>query len=436
MKTRLVNCEVLDPASGRRFFGMVEWEDGTIRQVRAAAPGTETEAPKDVLQIDGHGHLLTASFVDLYADFCEPGHEEREDIASGSRAAVAGGFTALALRPDTTPPVDGPDAVRLVLDRVRSTGLVDARPLGSLSVGLRGESMAPLGEMADEGVFGFSEADRYLAHGGFLRHCLEYASSLGLPILLTSEDPTLSEGAAHEGFVATIRGLKGSPDAAEEAAVARHVALAERTGVPVHLLKISSAAALRIIRDAKARGLPVTASTTSHHLALNEDSLRDWDPHRKVWPPCRTEEDRLALLMALKDGTLDAIVSDHAPRAIEDKELEFDLAACGAATLELAWPLVHGRVLAGEIDLATALRALAVGPRRILGLPGGAIAEGQPADLVLLDRKTAWTARSGAFRSRGTGCLVEGQELVGHPVLTIRGGRVVFDSKERPSFPN
>lgn len=432
MKTRLVNCEVLDPASGKRFFGMVEWEDGIIRQVRKAGPGTLSEAPEGVAQIDGHGHLLTASFVDLYADFCEPGHEEREDIASGSRAAVAGGYTALALRPDTVPPVDGPDVARLILERVRAVGLVDARPLGALSAGLRGESMAPLGEMADEGVFGFSEADRYLSHGGFLRHCLEYASSLGLPILLTSEDPTLSEGAAHEGFVATIRGLKGSPVAAEEAAVARHVALAALTGVPVHLLKVSSAAALRIIRDAKARGLPVTASTTAHHLVLNEDSLREWDPHRKVWPPCRSEEDRQALVQALKDGTLDAIVSDHAPRAIEDKELEFDLAACGAATLELVWPLVHGRVLAGEIDLPTVLRSLALAPRQILGLPGGVVAPGQPADLVLLDRKTAWTARTGTFQSRGTGCLVDGQEVVGRPVLTIRGGRIVFDGREAP----
>jgi len=431
MKTRLVHCEVLDPASGRRFFGYVEWEDGILREVQAAAPGTEPEPSEEVVRIDGHGHLLTSSFVDLYADFCEPGHEEREDIASGSQAAVAGGYTALALRPDTVPAIDGPDAARLVLDRLRSTNLVDARPLGALSVGLRGEAMAPLGEIADEGVFGFSEADRYLAHGGFLRHCLEYASSLGLPILLTSEDPTLSEGAAHEGFVATIRGLKGSPVAAEEAALARHIALAECTGVPLHLLKVSSAAGVRLVREAKARGLRVTASTTAHHLVLNEDSLREWDPHRKVWPPCRTEEDRLALLEALKDGTLDAIVSDHAPRAVEDKELEFDLAACGAATLELVWPMVHGRVLAGEIDLATALRALTLGPRRILGLPGGSMAPGEPANLVLLDRKTTWTARSGAFRSRGAGCLLEGQDLTGRPVLTVREGRVVFDARDR-----
>lgn len=434
MRTRLVNCEVLDPASGKRFFGFVEWEDGVIREVRAAPPGDALEAPKGVEVMDGCGHLLTASFVDLYGDFCEPGHEEREDLASGSRAAAAGGFTALALRPDTVPPVDSSDGVRLILDRVRALGLVDARPLGALSVGLQGQSMAPLGEMAEEGVFGFSEADRHLPHGCFLRHCLEYGATLGLPFLLTSEDPTLSEGAAHEGFIATIRGLKGSPVAAEEAAVARHVALAECTGVPVHLLKLTSAAALRIVRDAKARGVPVTASTTAHHLVLTEESLRDWDPHRKVWPPCRTEEDRLALIQGLKDGTLDAIVSDHSPRAIEDKELEFDLATCGAATLELVWPLVLDRVLAGELDLGTGIRALTVGPRKVLGLPGGAVAPGAPADLVLLDHKTAWQAHAHLFQSRGAGCLVEGRDLVGRNLVTIRSGRVVFDARRDPAF--
>lgn len=425
MRTRLANCEILDPEKGKRFWGFVEWEDGIITTVKRAGPGMVDE-PDGIKVIDGRGHLLTPSFVDLYADFCEPGNESREDVASGSAAAAAGGYTTVCISPDTSPVVDGADTARFVLERAARAGLIDVKPLGALSKNLAGESMAEIGEMAEAGVIALCEADKYITRTGFLRRCMEYGTNFRLPILLTSEDPTLASGMAHEGFVSTIRGLKATPAAAEEAAVARHVALAELTGAQTHLLKISSAAAVRIVKDAKKRGVPVTASVTAHHLALTEQSVAGWDPAAKVWPPCRSEEDRKALLAGLADGTIDAIVSDHAPRSIEDKELEFDLAVPGASAIELVWPILNRLVLAEELDIVIALRALALAPRRLLGLPGGSITAGSPADLVLLDRATPWTLDRAGLVSSSKNSPFMGNSFAGRTEMTVRGGKVTF----------
>ncbi|HOI10567.1 MAG TPA: dihydroorotase, partial [Myxococcota bacterium] len=357
MRSRIVNCEILDPATGKRFWGFVEWEDGVIRKVGKAGPGLGDGAPEGVQVIDGHGHLLAPSFVDLYAEFCEPGNEHREDIASGSAAAAAGGYTAVLLRPDTDPCVDGADTARFVIELAARADRVDVLPMGCLSRKLGGETMAEIGEMSVAGVRALSDGDRWIAKTGFLRRAMEYGANFGLPIVLTSEDPTMVGGMAHEGLVSAAKGLKTSPVAAEEIAVARHVALAELTGARTHLAKLSSAAGVRLVRDAKARGLPVTASVSIHNLVLDERSVADYDPMCKVWPPARAEEDRQALLAGLADGTIDAVVSDHAPRAIEDKEVEFDLAAQGALSIELVFPLLNRLVLGGELELPVALRA-------------------------------------------------------------------------------
>jgi dihydroorotase len=427
MRTRLTNCEVVDPAGGERFWGYVEWDAGRIVSVGHAGPGMAEDGPKGVEVIDGRGHVLAPSFVDLYADFSEPGREHREDIASGAAAAASGGYTAVAVRPDTDPAIDGGDTVRFVLERGRLADKAEVLPLGSLSLKLGGEALAEIGEMAEAGVRALTEADRYLAKAGFLRRALEYAGNFGLPVMLTNEDPSLVEGGAHEGLVATVKGLKPTPAAAEEVAVARHVALAELTGTRVHLLKLTSAAGVRILRDAKARGVPVTGSVSALHLLLNESAVGDYDTAAKLWPPLRAEEDRRALVAAVADGTIDAIVSDHAPRAIEDKELEFDYAAPGASTLETVFAVLNGLVLAGELPLTAALRALAVGPRTLLGLPGGKLAKGEPADLVLLDRAVEWTVTPDALLSRGKSTPLAGTAVVGRPVLTLRAGVVVHD---------
>ncbi len=426
MRNRIVNCEILDPSTGKRFWGFVEWEDGVIRKVGKAGPGLVDSAAEGVQVIDGHGHLLTPSLVDLYADFCEPGKEYREDIASGSAAAAAGGYSHVLLRPDTDPCVDGADTVRYILELATRADRIDVLPMGCLSRKLGGETMAEIGEMSVAGVRALSDGDRWVARTGFLRQAMEYGANFGLPIVLTNEDPALVDGVAHEGLVSAAKGLKTSPVAAEEVAVARHIALAELTGARTHLAKLSSAAGVRLVRDAKARGVPVTASVSIHNLLLDETSVADYDPMCKVWPPARADEDRKALLAAVSDGTIDAIVSDHAPRAIEDKEVEFDLASRGALSIELVFTLLNRLVLAGEIELLPALRAVTVGPRRVLGIEGGAIAAGKPADLALLDRASTWVADASTLVSRGCNSPFLGQRLVGRPEMTVRRGRVTF----------
>lgn len=426
MRQRIVDCEILDPASGKRFWGYVEWEDGVICEVGQAGPGEAGEVSAGVELISAHGNLLAPSFVDLYADFCEPGFEYRENIASGSAAAAAGGYTHVLLRPDTDPCVDGEDTVRFVLEAGAKAGLVNVLPAGCLSRKLDGESLAEIGEMADAGVVALSEGDRYLKKGGFLRRCMEYGDNFHLPVILTNEDPTLVEGVVHEGLVSAISGLKTSPSVAKEVAVARHIALAELTRAKTHLAKISSAASVRLIKDAKARGVPVTASVAIHNLILNDTSTLGYDPMFKIWPPARSEEDRKLLLEAVIDGTIDTIVSDHSPKATEDKELEFDLAATGALSIELVFPLLNKLVLAEELDLVSAIRAVTVGPRRFLGIAGGEIAKGQPADLVVLDRNTDWELDYSELRSRGRNTPFLGQRFVGRTYLTINRGRVTF----------
>ncbi len=426
MRVRLANCEILDPASGERFLGFVEWEGGAITAVGHAGEGPPPSAETRVL--DGRGHLLVPSFVDLFADFCEPGHEHREDIASGSLAAAAGGYTCVFVTPQTRPVCDGAEVAAFVIRRGREVGLVDVRPLGATSQGLWGESLAEIGEMAEAGVLALSAGEGYEADSGLLRRVMEYAGQFGLRMVLTSEDPGLARGGvAHEGLVATLAGLEPVPAAAEEVAVARHIALCELTGVPLHLARLSSARGVRLVRDARDRGLPVTASVSALHLLLTEEAVRDYDTNAKVRPPFRSEEDRKALVAAVQEGVVDVVVSDHRPRARQEKEVEFDRAEPGASGIELTFGVLHTLVMAGELSLLAAVRALALGPRLAMGLGGGRIAAGEPADLVLLDLTETYEVTAEGMVSQGKNTPLLGRTLTGRPVLTVRAGRVTWD---------
>lgn len=428
MRTRLTNCEVMDPSKGERFWGYVEWDDGVIQDVGHAGPGLDDTEPGGSAQVlDGRGHLLAPSFVDLFADFCEPGFEYREDVASGSAAAASGGYTLVCINPETDPICDGADTARFILDRAADADLVDVSPIGAISRGLTGEVIANLGDLTDLGLRCVGAGNGYMKDTGFLRHAMEYAGNFGLLVMLASEDPALAEGAVHEGLVSTMTGLRATPAAAEEVAVARHIALCALTGTPTHLLKLSTEAGVRLVREARQRGVPVTASVTAHHLVLNETAVQAFDPRFKVFPPLRSESDRRALVAGLSDGTLAAIVSDHTPRAVEDKDVEFDNAEAGASGLELTFPLVNGLVLSGELSLDTALRALCVGPREAMGLKGGQLASGEPADLVLLDKSVNWKAEPSSLVSRGKNTVAGDRSLVGRPVMTIRRGEVTFN---------
>jgi len=426
MRTRIVNCQIFDPATGGDAFpGWVEFENGVITAVgKGQAPAPSAGA--EITDIDGQGFTLAPSFVDMYANFCEPGYEYRETVASGSRAAASGGYTAVCLRPDTDPIIQRSDVVRFLLERGVFANMVDIFPIGALSMNMEGQTMAEIGEMAAAGARLVGEGNTFVKRTGFLRRCMEYAGNFGLVVMLTNEDPSLAEGPCHEGFMSTSRGLKCTPVQAEEIAVARHIALAELTGTPTHLVKISSAAGVRLIRDARARGINITASVSIHNLALNEDANAGYDAMTKVWPPLRAEEDRRALLAALEDGTIDIVVSDHDPHVIEGKEVEFDLATVGASSIELTFGVLNTLVERGELKFATVIRALATAPRKIMHLDGGVISAGMPADLVLLDRKAVRKVCGAELVSQGVNTPFDGTDLAGCPVMTFRRGRITF----------
>lgn len=428
MRTRLTNCEVMNPGKKERFWGFVEWEDGLIREVGHAGPGLDTaNGDGSTRLMDGRGHLLAPSFVELYSDFCEPGFEYREDVQSGSASAASGGYTAVSVSPETEPVCDGVDTARLILERGREAGLIDVLPIGALSKGNRGESISDIGDLSALGIRVVSAGEQSVTNAGLLRHAMEYAGNFGLVVMLTCEEPGLAEGPVHEGIVSTMTGLRATPSAAEEVAVGRHIALCALTGTPTHLLKLSCEGAVRLVREARQRGVPVTASVTAHHLVLNENVVASFDTSAKVRPPLRTEEDRRALVAGLADGTIDAVVSDHSPKAVEDKAVEFDHALPGASGLELTFPLLNRLVLAGELPLTTALKALCTGPREILGFEGGTLAPGEPADLVLLDRNVSWQVVDSNLESRGKNTIIKDESLVGRPVMTVRRGEVTFN---------
>lgn len=428
MRLRLTNCEILDPSSGERFWGFVEVEDGKIKNVGRSGPGLMERPNSGTRVIDGKGHLLTPSFVDLFADFCEPGNEHREDIQSGSKAAAAGGYTAVFVSPETTPVCDSADTARFIMERSKECGLVEVRPHAATSKDLSGKGLPELGELAETGVCSVSSGDRYENDSGFLRRVMEYAANFGLRVVLTCQEPGLAgSGVVHESPLATMLGLPGVPATAEEVAVARHIALCRLTRVPVHLAKISSAASVHLLREAKALGIPVSASVSALHLLLTEEAASGYDTNAKLLPPLRSSEDRLALLAALEDGTIDAVVSDHKPVARQEKEVEFERAIPGASTIEVTFSVLNTIATRGEVSLLAALRTLCVGPRKVMGLEGGKIAVGQPADLVLLDRSTEWVLAPEMLLSRGKNSPLIGQRLVGRPVLTMKVGRVTWD---------
>jgi dihydroorotase len=378
--------------------------------------------------VDATGRVVVPGLIDMHVHLREPGQEYKETVASGTRAAAAGGFTAVAAMANTQPVNDTRAVTDYVLTEARARGVVRVYPIGAVTRGLGGSELAELGELAEAGCVAYSDDGRPVMHSGLLRRALEYAQAFGKPIISHAEDLHLSEGGVmHEGFVSTDLGLRGIPGAAEEVMVARDIALAELTGTPIHIAHVSTAAAVRLLREAKARGVAVTGEVTPHHLVLTDEALRTYDPNAKMAPPLRSKRDVEACREGLADGTLDAIATDHAPHALTDKEVELDHAANGIVGLETAvglclTHLVRERVL----NLATLITRLTVGPARILDLPGGTLTPGAPGDVTVLDLDRSHTVEPARFQSKGRNTPFGGLTLVGLPVLTVVGGQVVM----------
>lgn len=418
-------ARVVDPASGFDGPADVRVENGLIAPAEAGSTGTV---------IDCTGLVLAPGLVDLHTHLRQPGREDKETVETGCRAAVAGGFTGVSPMANTDPVADNAAVIHEVTDLGRAAGLCDVFPVGAITRDLGGEAMVEIGEMVEAGVRIFSDDGRCVPSARVLRNALTYARAFdGVVIAEHCEDASLAEGGQmHEGFRSASLGLPGQPREAEEIVVARDLALARLTGGRLHLCHLSSAGSVEMVRRAKAEGLRVTAEVTPHHLVFSDEDLAGYDTNVKVNPPLRAPEDRAALRTALDDGTIDAVATDHAPHAIEEKEAEFDQAPFGTIGLEtaLAAVLTH-LVEPGTLSLARAIEAMSMAPARILGAGdhGGPIAYGRPANLVVFDPSAEWVVEP-PFASKSRNSAFLGHTLRGRVVHTVyRGRAVVADGK-------
>jgi dihydroorotase len=419
MNLLIANGRVLDPANG--VDGV---QDLLVTGGRIAKLGRGLKAPNGTATVDAAGKVVCPGLIDMHVHLREPGFEYKETIASGTRAAAAGGFTAVCCMANTFPVNDNRAVTDYILARARTEGVVRVYPIGAVTRNLEGTQLAELAELAEAGCVAFSDDGQCVMNAELYRRAMEYALPFGTPVISHAEDCHLAHrGAMNEGIVSTELGLTGEPAAAEEVMVARDIVLAELTGAHLHIAHISTAGAVRMVREARARGVRVTAEATPHHLLLTEDAVRSYDPNTKMAPPLRAKRDVEALREALADGTIECVATDHAPHALSDKEDEFALAAKGVVGLETAVPLLLDRLVRpGVIDLATLVTRLSVGPARLLNLPGGSLAPGAPADITVLDLEQPWTVNPSAFRCRSRNTPFAGWTGQGAPVMTIVGG--------------
>jgi len=419
-------ARVVDPASGRDGAGDILVEDGRI--------GASDASTRGATIIDADGLVVAPGLVDLHTHLREPGREDKETIQTGCRAAALGGYTAVSPMANTDPVADNAAVIHEVRDLGERAGLCDVFPVGALTRRLEGEEMAELGEMVEAGARMFSDDGRCVPDARVLRNALMYARAFeGVVIAEHCEDASLAEGGQmHEGYHSYSLGLAGQPREAEEIVIARDLALARLTGGRLHLCHLSSAGSVEMVRRAKAGGLRVTAEVTPHHLAFTDEDLRTYDTNFKVNPPLRTSEDRDALRAGVADGAIDAVATDHAPHAVEEKEAEFDQAPFGTIGLETALAAVLTNLVEpGLVDLARAIEALSTAPARILGASehGGPIEPGRPANLVAFDPAVEWVVEP-PFASKSRNSAFAGRTLRGRVVHTVyRGELVVADGK-------
>ena len=422
------NGRVIDPANGIDDQRDIIIEQGTIVEVRPGGTGKEKEHGAEQI-IDARGKIVVPGLIDMHVHLREPGHEYKETIRTGCRAAAAGGFTALACMPNTQPVNDNQSVTEYILDRARREGCVTVFPVGAITQGLKGEALAEMGELRAAGAVAVSDDGKTVHNSELMRRAMEYARTFNLPVICHCEDLAMTrEGVMNESFTSTRLGLKGIPNAAEEIVVARDIALAELTGCPIHIAHVSTEGAVRIIRDARSRGVKVTAETAPHYFMLTEEQVSSFDTTMKVNPPLRSAQDVAAIKEGLKEGVLDVIATDHAPHSSLEKDVEFDYASPGMVGLETALPLSLQLVAQGIVSLPALVATMTVHPAKILGIPKGTLSPGSDADITVIDvsMKTRIDVRK--FNSKGKNSPFHGWELDGGAVYTIVKGKVIKDS--------
>lgn len=425
MRLLLKGGRVVDPASGRDGVADVLIEDGRI-------VGVDSKIEAEGAAIENvSGLVVCPGFVDMHVHLREPGFEWKETVETGTRAAAAGGFTGVACMPNTEPPNDSRSVTELILAQARDHGVVPVYPIGCVTKGQKGEQLAEMGDMAAAGARGFSDDGRPVYSSGIMRRALEYAQIFDLPIIDHCEDPSLvAGGVAHEGLVAARLGLRGWPGVAEDVMVARDILLAEYTGGHVHVAHMSTARSAEFVRRAKAAGVRVTCEVTPHHLALTDEAIDSFDTDAKMNPPLRPEIDRVGILDALRDGTADAIATDHAPHHHDEKCVEFSLAPFGVVGLETAVPICIDRLFhGGVIGLSRLVELLSSGPSRILRLDKGTLSVGRDADVTVLDLDRETVVDPETFESKSRNSPFAGWRLRGAPVMTILAGRIIHDAR-------
>jgi dihydroorotase len=413
---------VIDPARNFDASADVLLHDGKVAQVEAGIA-----APSGARVIDVKGKWVVPGLIDLHTHLREPGQEYKEDIQTGTAAAAAGGYTAVCAMPNTVPPNDNRAVTELMVRRARDVGAVRVYPIGCITMGQKGETLAEMGEMKDAGIVAVSDDGRSVMNSEVMRRALEYARGLGLVVIQHAEDVHLSaNGPAHEGAASTRIGLRAQPAAAESGMVARDIELVALTGARYHVAHASCADTVRLVREAKRRGLPVTCEVTPHHLTLTDEACAGYDTSTRVNPPLRSDRDVEALREALADGTIDAVATDHAPHSSVEKDVEFEQAASGMLGLETSLALCLDLVHTKRMSPAALIARMAAAPAKILGLPGGTLAVGSVADVTVVDPDAVWTCDVAKFRSKSRNSPFGGRRMRGRAMLTIVAGNIAF----------
>ena len=424
MKILIRNGRIIDPANERDEVGDLFIVDGRI------AKQSEIRNQKsEIEEIDATSLIVSPGLIDTHVHFREPGFGWKETIESGARAAAAGGFTTVVCMPNTSPVADSPSTIAWIKDRAAEVACVRVLPTGAISKNLAGEDLAPIGSLAQAGVVAITDDGHCVQNNELMRRAVEYARMVGVPVLDHCQDYNLvGNGVVHEGYWSTLLGLPGWPAVGEEAIVARDVLLAGCCDHRIHCQHISAGGSVRLLREARARGVPISGEVCPHHIALTDESIQNFDTDFKVNPPLRAQRDIDALLEGIADGTLDILASDHAPHAKFEKEVEFDAAPFGIVGLETELGLLIDLLFHRHktIGLPRLIEMLTVNPARLLGLKAGTLSSGAPADITLIDPDLKWMVDAGTFQSASRNTPFDGWELRGRAVRTIVAGKTVW----------